>query len=101
MRKTLGILAVLAAAVLMMTGCGNSTASNEYIEIKQLKGLEIEKVDGSEVTDDAVEDYIENKLATLSQQEVKTEVPDRTIKKGDTILLDCSATGEDGKGFNY
>ena len=97
MRKTLGILAVLAAAVLMMTGCGNSTASNEYIEIKQLKGLEIEKVDGSEVTDDAVEDYIENKLATLSQKEVKTEVPDRTIKKGDTILLDCSATGEDGK----
>lgn len=97
MRKITIITAVVLAAVLMMTGCGSSTASNDYIEIKQYKGLEIEKVDDAAVTDDEVDQYIESKLETFSQENVKTSVPKRKIKKGDTIMLNCKATGEDGK----
>ncbi len=97
MRKITIVTAALLAAVLTMTGCGSTTASNEYIEIKQYKGLEIEKVDDAAVTDKDVDQYIESKLETLTSENVKTTIPDRAIKEGDTIMLTCKATGTDGK----
>lgn len=95
--KKIGVWAALIALLTgVLTGCGSGgSASNKYIEIKQYDGLEIEKVDGSKITDDDVEQEIQTRMESASES--KTEVPDRPIKKGDTIILDCSAKGEDGK----
>lgn len=95
--KKIGVwTAVIALLAGVLTGCGSGgSASNEYIEIKQYDGLEIDKVDESKVTDEDVEQEIQTQLEAMSEN--KTEVPDRPIKKGDTIVVDCSAKDKDGK----
>ena len=96
MKKVLGLLALCLAAAMALAGCGSSSGavSNKYITINKYDGLEVDAVDNDEVTDELVDDYIQSQLATLTTS--KTEVPDRAIEKGDTILLDCSAADADG-----
>ena len=107
MRRLGWIIAAVLAAALMLAGCGKVTVDNmkkksikapienEYIKINKVEGLELERVKPAEVTDEMVETEIQSQLEGVSTS--KTEVPDRPIKKGDTILLDCSAKGKDGK----
>ena len=97
MKKVLSLLAFCLAAAVIMSGCGSSSgaASNKYITINKYDGLEVDAVEDSTVTDKKVDEYIESQLATLTTS--KTEVPDRPIEKGDTILLDCQAADADGK----
>ena len=97
MKKLAAALVLVLTAAMALTGCAGGSASNEYIEIKQYKGLEIDKVDTSAVTDKDVDKYIESQLAGQSSQKPETTVPKRKIKKGDLILLDCSAKDSKGK----
>ena len=96
MKKVLSLLALCLTAAVIMGGCGSSSGavSNKYITINKYDGLEVDAVEDSTVTDKTVDDYIESQLATLTTS--KTEVPDRPIEKGDTILLDCQAADADG-----
>ena len=53
------LIAVIAGVFLMgsLTGC-SSQLSNEYITIKQYKGLEVPQVEATELTDDQVTNYV-------------------------------------------
>ena len=97
MKRAISLLALCLAASMVLASCGSASgsASNKYIEIKKYDGLEVDKVDQDEVSDSDVDDYIDMQLSTSSTP--KTKVPNRAIKKGDTILLDCSAKDKDGK----
>ena len=97
MKKLAAALVLVLTAAMALTGCAGGSASNEYIKIKQYKGLEIDKVDTSVVTDQDVDKYIESQLAGQSSEKTETTVPKRKIKKGDLILLDCSAKDSKGK----
>ena len=47
---------MLAAMVaLSVVGCGSKTLSNDYVTVKQYKGLEVAQVEKVEVTDEQVE----------------------------------------------
>ncbi len=100
MRKVLSLLALCLTAVMALSGCGSASgsASNKYIKINKYDGLEVDAVTEDEVTDDDVQSYIDMQLATLTTS--KTEVPDRPIQAGDTILLDCSAADAEGNVYN-
>lgn len=97
-RKFTIITALFLVAVFAFSGCGKSTPkgalSNKYITIKKYTNLPIDAQEDTKVTDETVESYIDSKLE--SRSEPVTEVPDREVKKGDTIIVDCSAKDTDG-----
>lgn len=75
-------LSVLMAASL--AGCSKEL-SNEYITIKQYDGLEVAKVETTEITDENVEKTINSKLAASATTEA---VDDRAAQDGDTVNID-------------
>lgn len=84
MKKKLAIIAISAAMVISTVGC-SSSASNSYISISKYKGVEIDKVEETKVTDDSVE---ENIKSTLESQSTTTDITDRTdVQKGDTANI--------------
>lgn len=76
---TLGVLMVASLA-----GCSKGI-SNQYITIKQYKGLEVNKVDEQKVTDEDVESAISSQLSTTA---VKEKVTGRAAENGDTVNID-------------
>lgn len=88
--------AVLAALVMgSLVGC-SSELSNEYVTVKQYKGLEVPQVSVTEVTDDQVEQVIQS---YLEADAVKTSITDRAAQDGDWVNLDYTGT-LDGVAFD-
>lgn len=88
------------AAVLGMTACGSTTASNdpvsnEYVEVKQYIGLKVPVVEKVEVTDEMVDSTIDSKLASSTTY----EKVDRAAADGDTVNIDFVGK-VDGKEFD-
>lgn len=92
------IITVLLAAALAGTlaGCSGEL-SNDYVTVKQYKGLEVpQPTPAEEVTDDQVEQVIQSNLAAYAQTE---EVTDRAAEMGDIVNIDY--TGYlDGEAFD-
>ena len=78
-----------------MTGC-STELSNEYITIKQYKGLEVAQVEKTEVTDEMVESEISSRL---EQAAVTEDITDRAVENGDTVNIDFSGS-VDGVAFD-
>ena len=80
------LIAVIAGVFLMgsLTGC-SSQLSNEYITMKQYKGLEVPQVEATELTDDQVTNYVNY---FLQADATRTEVTDRAAQTGDTVNID-------------
>ena len=64
-----------------LTGCSGKL-SNDYVTINQYKGLEVSKVEKTEVTDEMVENTINS---YLTADQTKTEITDRAAELGDTL----------------
>lgn len=94
-----GIMTVLLAGCMVVSaGCGKDaeskkSVSNDYVKVSQYKGIEIEKVEKEEVTDDFVMQYMESQLAGNMK-----EVTDRELREGDIAQFNYSgklkSTGE-------
>lgn len=86
---------LLAGCMLLTAGCSNGgkELSNKYVKISQYKGIEVEKVDTTEVTEDDVQNYIDSVLSEQTK-----EVTDRPAKEGDIVQFDYTGklkeTGE-------
>lgn len=80
------IIAAIAGVFLIgsLTGC-SSQLSNEYITIKQYKGLEVPQVEATELTGDQVTNYVNY---FLQADATRTEVTDRAAQTGDTVNID-------------
>lgn len=92
MKKRLTALVAGISMIALLVGCGE--ISNDQITIKKYKGLEVEKIEVVEVTDEDIELSIESDLQTLS---TTTEV-DRAAQMGDQVIIDY--TGKlDGVAF--
>lgn len=92
-------MAVLAASVcvlaVLVTGCSKEI-SNDYVTVKQYKGVEAEKAETAKVTDEEVESYIQ---AQLEQNADAEEITDRAVESGDTATIDYEGK-VDGVAFD-
>ncbi len=86
-----------------LTGCSGKLSndyvtklSNDYVTINQYKGLEVSKVEKTEVTDEMVENTINS---YLTADQTKTEITDRAAELGDTVDIDYTGT-MDGVAFD-
>lgn len=91
MKKRLMAMVVALSMIVMATGCGknykigeNGEVYNDYVKISQWKGLEIEKVEPAEVTDEDLQASIESDLYTLAEM---VEVTDRGAQNGDQVTV--------------
>jgi len=83
-KKVITALLLVSLAGGSLMGCGSKEISNEYVTVKQYKGLEVDKVEAEEVTDEAVENDIQSTLESYGTAE---EV-DRAVEDGDTVTID-------------
>ncbi len=84
MKKRIVAVMLCAAMTVSFAGCGKEL-SNEYIKVKQYKGLEVAEVKKTEVTDSDVENTISTNLS-YSAEEI--DVTDRAAQNGDTVEID-------------
>lgn len=77
-----------------LTGCSGKL-SNDYITINQYEGLEVSKVEETEITDQRVESTIDSYLTASKTQ---TEITDRAAQLGDTVDIDYTGS-MDGEVF--
>ena len=83
-RKIAVVLLSAALAGSLLAGCSGEV-SNEYVTVKQYKGLEVPQVTAEEVTDDQVEQAIQN---ALSADMIQTPITDRAAQSGDWVNID-------------
>ena len=62
MKKRIVSMMLAAMVALSVVGCGSKTLSNDYVTVKQYKGLEVAQVEKVEVTDEQVEAVCSGKL---------------------------------------
>lgn len=90
------IAAVLAAmTVLALAGC-SSELSNEYVIVKQYKGLEVPKTETDEVADEEIDQAIQANLQGTADRQ---PVTDRAAQTGDWVNIDYVGT-VDGVAFD-
>lgn len=95
MKKRLAAAVIIAVMAGSLAGCSGEL-SNEYVTVKQYKGLEVPQVEETEVTDDMVEQAIQSNLSAGAE---RTEVTDRAAQNGDIVNIDY--TGYlDGEAFD-
>ena len=92
MKKRIKALFVTLAVIIVATGCGKGYKTgdkgevyNDYIKIKNWKGLEVERVDPTPVTDEDVNMSIEMDLEIIAQI---VDITDRAAAKGDQVVID-------------
>lgn len=96
MKKKIAVLAAgICAAALILTGCSGEI-SNDYISIKDYKGVEVEKQETAKVTDEDVEKQIQG---VLQQNATTQEITDRAVESGDTATIDYEGK-VDGEVFD-
>lgn len=95
MKKRIMALVVSACIMVSMVGCGAKEISNEYITISQYKGVEVEQIEETKVTDATVEASIKN---VLESNTTSKEITDRAVQKGDVATIDYTGT-KDGVAF--
>lgn len=83
-KKLAAVLTAAAVTAGLLAGCSGDL-SNEYVTVKQYKGLEVPQTESQEITDDYVEQVIQSNLsATMT----KTDITDRAAQTGDWVNID-------------
>ena len=85
MKKKIITIVLTAALAGMLPGCGSRELSNEYVTVTQYKGLEVPRVEKTEVTDDQVEQAVQTSLQGTAE---KVPVTDRAAEMGDWVNID-------------
>lgn len=76
--------ALVVAAALSLVGC-SSKLSNEYVIVKQYKGLEVTGAGSTEVSDEEIEQTIQSNLQAAAE---RVPVTDRAAQTGDWVNID-------------
>lgn len=96
MKKKIIAAALAAMTAVSLVGCGNEL-SNEYVIVKQYKGLEVPQAQAAAgVTEEEIEQAIQVNLQRTAQQ---NPVTDRAAESGDWVNIDYAGT-VDGVAFD-
>lgn len=92
MRKNRIILTAAALIAGILTGCGSSAAlsdmkTDKYVTLGEYKGLEA-SAPKAEVTEEDVENQIEQTLASVDEIEPSEVTQERPAQKWDTVIID-------------
>ncbi len=92
------LITVLMAGVLAasLAGCSGGELSNEYVTVKQYKGIEVPQVLPEDITDDDIDSEIQLRLQMTVKQETVT---DRAAEEGDMVNIDFKGS-IDGEEFS-
>lgn len=91
MKKKIVSVLMAAAVAAALAGC-SSELSNEYVTVKQYKGLEVPQAETSDVTDEYVESIIESNLDASAEQ---VDITDRASQEGDWANIDYTGYIDD------
>lgn len=97
MKKKMVCIVLASALAGMLAGCSGEL-SNDYVTVKQYKGLEVPQPSAAteEITDEEIEQMIQSNLAAQAETET---VSDRAAQEGDIVNIDY--TGYiDGTAFD-
>lgn len=103
-KKFVAALTVVLAGAMLITGCqGSSKIETEKLTISQYKGVEVDKVEKTKVTDEEVDNAINS---NLQAQATEKEITDRAVKEGDTAKINFvgkidGVEFEGGSGEDY
>ena len=92
MKKRIVSMMLAAMVALSVVGCGSKTLSNDYVTVKQYKGLEVAQVEKVEVTDEQVEQSVQANLNAAAEKE---PIKDRAAEKGDWVNIDYTGYIDD------
>ena len=92
MKKRIVSMMLAAMVALSVAGCGSKTLSNDYVTVKQYKGLEVAQVEKVEVTDEQVEQSVQANLNAAAEKE---PIKDRAAEKGDWVNIDYTGYIDD------
>lgn len=96
------LIAVLAGVMVFssLAGCsklgGSKEVSNDNIKISQYKGVETEKAEAAEVTEENVDEEIQS---VLYANRIVNDVSERPAQSGDTVSINYTGTSE-GEEFD-
>mgnify|MGYP000699446846 CR=1 FL=1 len=78
MKKRIVSMMLAAMVALSVVGCGSKTLSNDYVTVKQYKGLEVAQVEKVEVTDEQVEQSVQANLNAAAEKELLNYIEQST-----------------------
>lgn len=103
MKKRIMALLMAMTMVVAAVGCGknyktgdNGEIYNDYVKVKKWKGLEVEKVEPTAVTEDDIQSSIDSDLQTLAET---VDITDRAAATGDQVVIDYVGK-KDGVAFD-
>nr|WP_317283529.1 trigger factor [uncultured Sellimonas sp.] len=95
-RRTVALIAGLCmASAVVFTGCAPKEIENDYVKVKGYKGIEVQKINETKVTDSTVDDQIDQIRENYATY---TEITDRAVQKGDVVTIDYTGK-KDGVAF--
>ena len=107
MKKRIVSMMLAAMVALSVVGCGSKTLSNDYVTVKQYKGLEVAQVEKVEVTDEQVEQSVQANLNAAAEKELLNYIEQSTphaywLARSFVLLSDVyHATGKDLDARQY
>ena len=94
-KKVVAFMLAMSMSAMLLAGCQSKELSNKYATITSYKGVEVDKIEKPEVSDDDVDAQIQSvmidKIADLP-------VTDRAAEEGDTAIIDFVGK-KDGEAF--
>lgn len=103
MKKRMMALLMAMTMVVATVGCGKNYKTgdsgeiyNDYVKVKKWKGLEVEKVEPTAVTEEDIQSSIDSDLQTLSET---VDITDRAAATGDQVVIDYVGK-KDGVAFD-
>lgn len=93
-KKIVALVLAMSMSVMLLSGCQAKELSSKYATIKSYKGVEVAKIEKTEVTDDDVDNQIQNamieNIADITEQ--------RAAQDGDKAIIDFVGK-KDGVAF--
>lgn len=87
MKKRIMALVLAASMVLGAAACNKKSSDEyaQYMDLADYKNITIEVTDAAEVTDEEIEEHVQQYLQANAEQQ---EVTDRPVQEGDTVSID-------------
>ena len=94
-KKLVAITLAMSMSAMLLAGCQSKELSNKYATITSYKGVEVDKIEKPEVSDDDVDAQIQS---TMIDKIADLPITDRAAEEGDTAIIDFVGK-KDGEAF--